>query len=151
MLQLLIVSGSVYGTATVVAEDLKIFLEKSGHVVTHQDGGNCRILEDTSFDLAIICTSTTGSGDIPANLGTFYEELVSAPPRVTELRYTVIALGDSSYGDTFCGAGLTIDQALQDIGAQQIIAPLMIDAIEDHSPEDTAIEWVNNLISEKLS
>ena len=91
MPNILIVSGSVYGTATVVAEDLKIALEKSGHSVTHQEGGDSRILEDDQFDLTIICTSTTGSGDVPANLGTFYEELLEAPPKIAGNHYAVIA------------------------------------------------------------
>ncbi|HBR96439.1 MAG TPA: hypothetical protein DD979_03555 [Gammaproteobacteria bacterium] len=151
MANILIISGSVYGTATVVAEDLKIALEKGGHRVTHQEGGDSSILADEQFDAALICTSTTGAGDIPANLATFHEELVSAPPRVTDLRYAVIALGDSSYVDSFCGAGLTLDQAMAEIGAARICPPLQIDAMEDFTPEDTAIAWVDDLLSQHLS
>ncbi len=146
MTKILIVTGSVYGTATLVGEDLQIALEKNGHKVHLQEGGSSRILEQ-EFDLVLICTSTTGSGDVPANLMHFHEELLSTPPRIKNLRYAVIALGDSSYGDTFCGAGRAIDSAMQDIGAVQISEPLLLDATETSSPEDEAIEWVENLLT----
>ena len=61
MANILIISGSVYGTATLVAEDLQIALEKNGHSVTHQDGGNSKSLADEALDLALIVTSTTGA------------------------------------------------------------------------------------------
>ncbi|MCB1756006.1 MAG: flavodoxin domain-containing protein [Gammaproteobacteria bacterium] len=146
MANILIISGSVYGTATLVAEDLQIALEKNGHSVTHQDGGNSKSLADEALDLALIVTSTTGAGDVPANLMTFHEELLSAPPRINDLKYAVIALGDSSYGETFCGAGRLIDEAMRDIGAVQVSEPLLLDALENSSPEDDAIEWVENLL-----
>lgn len=150
MANIVIVSGSVYGTATLVADDLKIALEKVGHAVTHQEGGSASILGEPQFDLAFICTSTTGSGDLPGNLQDFHSELINAPPRVNALKYTVIALGDSSYGETYCGAGKLMDESLQDIGAVQIEPPLQIDAIETSSPEDIAIAWAEELLSSRF-
>lgn len=150
MANIIIVSGSVYGTATLVADDLKIALEKVGHAVTHQEGGSAKALGDSDYDLAFICTSTTGSGDLPGSLMDFYNELLNAPPRVNALKYTVIALGDSSYGETFCGAGKLLDDALQDIGAVQLEPPLQIDAIETSSPEDIAIEWAEELLNTRF-
>ncbi len=151
MINILIVSGSVYGTATLVAEDLKIALEKTGYNVTHQDGGSSKSLANEKYDLLLISTSTTGSGDVPANLLNFYQELLNAPPRIQDLKFAVIALGDSSYGETFCGAGLAMDQALTDIGAVQISEPLLLDAMETSSPEDDAIEWVETLLEERFA
>lgn len=150
MANIIIVSGSVYGTATLVADDLKIALEKVGHTVTHQEGGSAKVLGDSKYDLAFFCTSTTGSGDLPANLTDFYNELLTAPPPVNALKYTVITLGDSSYGETFCGAGILLDEALQGIGAVQLEAPLQIDALETSSPEDIAIEWAEELLSTRF-
>ncbi len=146
MANILIVSGSVYGTATLVAEDLKIALEKVGHQVTHQEGDSAKVLGNSGFDLAILCSSTTGSGDLPGSLIDFHNELVNAPPRIDALKYAVIALGDSSYGETYCGAGKLLDEALQDIGAVQIEPNLQIDAIETSSPEDIAIAWAEELL-----
>lgn len=150
MANILIISGSVYGTATLVAEDLQIAMEKKGHSVTHQEGGTSKSLADESLDLALIVTSTTGAGDVPANLMIFHEELLSAPPRVVDLKYAVIALGDSSYGETYCGAGRLVDEAMQDIGAVPVREPLQLDALQTSSPEDDAIEWVGDLLDESF-
>jgi flavodoxin len=151
MANILIISGSVYGTATLVAEDLQLALEKNGHTASHQNGGNSKALTQAQLDLLLVCTSTTGAGDVPSNLEVFYSELVDAPPRITDLKYAVIALGDSSYGETYCGAGLSIDKALADIGAIRLIEPLQLDALETSSPEDDAIDWVDDLINSKLA
>lgn len=147
MANILIVSGSVYGTATLVSDDIQAALERAGHTVTHQEGGSAESLGDSALDLLLVCTSTTGSGDVPANLMDFEDALFDAPPKVDGLKYAVIALGDSSYGDTYCGAGKTIDKALKDIGAVRLEEPLLIDAAEHATPEDVAVPWAEQLIS----
>ena len=58
----------------------------------------------------------------------------------------MIALGDSSYGDTFCGGGLAMDSALEDIGAVRIAEPLQLDAMETVTPEDDAVPWAVDLV-----
>ncbi|MDO6461129.1 flavodoxin domain-containing protein [Granulosicoccaceae sp. 1_MG-2023] len=147
MAKVLIISGSVYGTATLVSDDIKAALEAAGHQVTHQEGGSADSLAGEGLDLALICTSTTGSGDVPANLMDFENALFDAPPRVAGLKYAVIALGDSSYGDSFCGAGKTLDRAMEDIGAVRVQEPLLIDAIEHSTPEDVAVPWAESLVA----
>jgi sulfite reductase (NADPH) flavoprotein alpha-component len=70
-------------------------------------------------DLVVI-TSTHGEGDPPqAGIG-FFEFLESRKaPKLPQLRFAVLALGDSTY-EKYCEAGKRIDHRLEELGAQRI-------------------------------
>jgi sulfite reductase (NADPH) flavoprotein alpha-component len=77
-----------------------------------------RSLKDEQ-DLVVI-TSTHGEGDPPqAGIG-FFEFLESRKaPKLPQLRFAVLALGDSTY-EKYCEAGKRIDRRLEELGAQRI-------------------------------
>ncbi|MEP5177585.1 flavodoxin domain-containing protein, partial [Marinobacter alexandrii] len=99
-----ILVGSVYGGALLTARDIKRTLDTEGHTVTVLENPT---LEDMTGndDALLVCTSTTGQGEVPANLLPFYVTLRDQLPQQPGRPFGVIVLGDSSYGDTFCGAG----------------------------------------------
>jgi len=53
----------------------------------------------------------------------------------------ILAIGDSNY-DTFCKAGLTINNILISKGCTQKTVIRMIDMRDDLDPEDLAKEWI---------
>jgi len=144
--KILLIVGSVFGTAHSVADDVSERLSELGLNVTRNESPEASDLVAEPPDLLLIITSTTGSGDLPEELVPFYTQLQDTPPRIAGLRFTVIVLGDSSYGETFCGGGLALDAALEDIGAQRVAGPLQIDAIETDEPESLALDYLNELI-----
>ena len=145
-----IITGTVYGGAQLVADEIQSALENLDHTVSVWEEPSVNDLEEDTLDLLLVCTSTTGAGELPDDIAPFYTALVDTPPRITTLKYAVIALGDSSYGDTYCGAGLSVDNALQEAGAIQVEAPLQLDAMETVTPEDDAVPWAMELVDRHL-
>ncbi len=134
--------GTMYGGALDVAEQVKPLFETAGYDVVVLEQPTLADLTDAMPDLALFCVSTTGSGDFPGNFVPFARELDERCPSLAALRYGVIALGDSSYGETFCGAGRRLDEMLQDLGAQRLGERLEVDAMETFMADDAALPWV---------
>ncbi|MDH5856065.1 nitric oxide synthase [Lampropedia aestuarii] len=99
------------------------------------------LLDLAADEVALVCTSTHGNGDVPENLQPLYADLDQHPRYLGGLRYGVIALGDSFYGDTYAAGGRLFDARLQDLGAQRVGDMLLLDASEDADAEAIAAEW----------
>ncbi|WP_273205366.1 flavodoxin domain-containing protein, partial [Marinobacter subterrani] len=114
-----ILVGSVYGGALLTARAIKKELETEGHQVTVLENPD---LEDitSNQEALLVCTSTTGQGELPANLLPFYLALREQVPQQPGRPFGVIVLGDSSYGDTFCGAGELMTEALYETSARKV-------------------------------
>ncbi|GHA85792.1 flavodoxin [Modicisalibacter luteus] len=140
--------GTMYGGALDVAEQVKPLFEEAGYAVSIYEQPTLDDLLEPPTDLALFCVSTTGSGDYPGNFVPLAREIDERHPALTELRYGLIALGDSSYGETFCGAGRSLDSLLEGHGAQRLGERLEIDAMETFMADDAAIPWVEAWIEE---
>lgn len=67
-----------------------------------------------------VVISTQGDGDPPEDSRALVEQLLSArAPKLEQLSFAVLALGDSSY-PKFCSVGKAIDARLADLGAQRL-------------------------------
>lgn len=150
-MQIHILVGSVHGTAMRVAQTVSLCAEDlSVQVHIHpMDTLQADIFEQPGF--FIICTSTTGNGDIPNNAHSFYHALEINARYLGHVKYGLIALGDSSYGETFCAGGKQFDARLQDLGAQRIEPMLLLDACDSTEPEITAAAWFEDWIHHLLT
>lgn len=138
--------GSVYGGALLTARKIREELETDGHQVVVLE--NPQLDDITNNDDALlVCTSTTGQGEIPANLLPFYLALREQLPQQPGRPFGIIVLGDSSYGDTFCGAGDLIEEAFYETGARKVGDSLRVDALETMEPESEAVPWAKNWIN----
>ena len=142
-----ILVGSVYGGALLTARAIKKDLEAGGHQVTVLESPT---LEDitSNHDPLLVCTSTTGQGELPPNLLPFYLDLRDRLPQQPGRPFGVIVLGDSSYGDTFCGAGELMEEALYETAARKVGTTLRIDALETMEPEADALPWAREWLSQ---
>ncbi|WP_163575879.1 flavodoxin domain-containing protein [Halomonas faecis] len=141
--------GTMYGGALDVAEQVSPLFEAAGYEVVILEQPTLEDLVDTSPELALFCVSTTGSGDFPGNFVPFARALDERSPSLTWLRYGLIALGDSSYGETFCGAGRRLDEMLAGLGASRLGERLEVDAMETFMADDAALPWVEEWIEDQ--
>lgn len=142
-----IFAGTVYGNAQHVAEQVEESLAEQGI--------DCELETDPSVedfanaDAILVITSTTGQGDIPPNLEFVFSDLKDEFPLLTDKPFAVAALGDSSYGETFCGAGRQFNELLLELQATPVTSMLEVDAMETLEPEKIVVDWVNG-IKDKL-
>lgn len=93
--------------------------------------------------LVAFVISTHGDGDPPDDAELFYEYLMSAKaPRLPGLRYSVLALGDSSYVN-FCQTGREFDARLAELGAGRFV-PL---AECDVDYDEAATAWSDSVVA----
>ena len=138
-----ILVGSVYGGALMTARALKPALEEEGHQVTVLENPSLTDVTENE-DALLVCTSTTGQGEVPAGLLPFYVDLRETLPQQPGRPFGIIVLGDSSYGDTFCGAGDLMEEALLETAAAKVGDTLKIDAMETTDPEEIALPWAKS-------
>ncbi len=136
-----IITGSTLGGAEYVGDHLSDLLIEKGFETTIHNQPDLASIDNNGTWLVI--TSTHGAGDYPDNIQPFISALQATPPKMTEVKFAVIAIGDSSY-DTFCAAGQHAYDLLQDIGATAITDCLKIDVLSHAVPEDAAEEWLKD-------
>ena len=141
MTNITIFYGSVYGAAEALSEDIKQQLETNGAQVKIAE--NPQISDVEQADNVLIVSSTTGQGDIPGNLEGLFHEMRDQFPLLNGKAVGVIGLGDSSYGDTYCGAGKQWSELLEELQGNVVKDMLKIDAMETFEPKEEALPWVD--------
>jgi MioC protein len=143
MANLLILVGTESGNAQMVADALKPVLAEAGHTVDVSDRPSSTA-DLQAHDVLLVICATHGSGDIPTNILPLAETLERERPDLSGYRYGVIALGDRTYQDTFCGGGKKLDQVLALCGARKLGARLELDASSQPLPDEEALGWIES-------
>jgi sulfite reductase (NADPH) flavoprotein alpha-component len=102
-----------------------------------------RQLKDERFLLVI--TATHGEGDPPQPGLNFFEFIESRKaPKLPDLKFSVLALGDSTY-EKYCEAGKRLDRRLEELGAARL-APLVTCDVDFETPSAQWLETVEPLL-----
>ena len=143
MASILILVGTESGNAQMVADALKPVLTGAGHAVGVSDAA-ASAADFLGNDVLLVVCATHGAGDIPTNILPLAEALERDRPDLSGHRYGIIALGDMTYQDTFCGAGKKLDGIFASCGAKRIGERLEVDASEQPLPDEEALTWIES-------
>ncbi|QJD83837.1 assimilatory sulfite reductase (NADPH) flavoprotein subunit [Cohnella herbarum] len=136
-----ILFGSQTGNSQRLAKELSGQLDKQGVQVTLASMSDFKPNNLKKLQHLLILVSTHGEGDPPDNALPFYEFLHSKrAPRLEELRYSVLSLGDSSY-EFFCKTGIDFDLRLEELGATRLSPRVDCDVDYD----DSAALWFESV------
>ncbi|WP_085596285.1 MULTISPECIES: flavodoxin [unclassified Pseudomonas] len=143
-----ILSGTVYGTAEEVARHAAKLLDAAGFQAWHNPRATLADVQAFAPEAFLAVTSTTGMGELPDSLLPLYSSIRDQLPAAWRgLSGAVIGLGDSSYGDTFCGGGEQMRELFAELGVREVLPMLRLDASETVTPETDAEPWLAELVS----
>ena len=151
MLEVAILSGSVYGAAEEVAQHAERLLSDAGLAARHLPRIDCAELLALDPQALLVVTSTTGMGEMPDALQELLDDLVASQPDWRGRPLAVIGLGDTSYGENFCAAALQAHMQLLALGMRDVLSQLQLDASETVTPEEDAEPWLARLAERLLA
>ncbi|MFF2590869.1 assimilatory sulfite reductase (NADPH) flavoprotein subunit [Peribacillus butanolivorans] len=138
-----ILYGSQTGNAQGLAENAARKLEGNGFQVTISSMSDFKVNNLKKVQNLLIAVSTHGEGDPPDNTLSFHEFLHGRrAPSLGDLRFSVLALGDSSY-EFFCETGKQFDKRLEELGGTRLFPRMDCDLDYD----EPAAEWLEGVIS----
>lgn len=89
--------------------------------------------------------STQGDGEPPASAKKFYDHIHNSGLRLEQLKYGVLALGDTAY-PLFCQAGEDVDRQFLQAGAQRVVSLQKCDT--DY--EEHAAHWIDEVLQKLI-
>jgi sulfite reductase (NADPH) flavoprotein alpha-component len=139
---LTILFASQTGNAKGVATQVEASAKAAGITVVLKNIADYKAKSLKNETHLLIVASTNGEGEPPDDAIEFHEYLLGKKaPKLPNLNYSVLSLGDSSY-EFFCQTGKDFDERLLELGAKQV-AP-RIDCDVDYDTE--CDEWTMRIV-----
>ena len=145
---LTILYASQTGNAKGVASKLEKSAKAAGINVVLKNIADYKAKALKNESHLLIVASTNGEGEAPDDAIEFHEYLLGKKaPKLPNLSYSVLALGDSSY-EFFCQTGKDFDERLKALGAKQVTARIDCDVDYDSDCESWTASIVESLKDE---
>jgi sulfite reductase (NADPH) flavoprotein alpha-component len=123
----LVLHASQTGTAEALALRTAGTLREAGCPAEARALGTIAPADLALHPRLLFVVATYGDGEAPDPARAFARKLRDAAPALHGLEYGVLALGDSDYGDSFCGFGRELDQRLRHAGARPLFDRVDVD------------------------
>jgi len=137
-----ILYGTQTGNAESLAHDAAAKAKSHGLLPVVKSMDEVEIAQLAEMHYLLVITSTYGEGAMPDNAEMLWQAANSeAAPRLENINYSVLALGDTSY-DLFCQAGIDWDRRLEELGANRVFE--RVDCDTDF--ETPAENWLSEVI-----
>ena len=134
---LTILYGTETGNSRDLAKTLAAEASQRGLAAKVADMGDYKVRQLKDEQDLLFIVSTYGEGDPPQPAVGFFEFLEGPrAPKLNGVRYSVLALGDSTY-EKYCEAGKRVDRRMEELGATRI-GP-RVDCDIDY--EEPAVQW----------
>ena len=134
-IRIAILVGSTKGRATAVAAEVAAELTARGRTVDVVPLDRAEAATVAAADALVLCTSTFGSGGVPANAVEFLARLEAGDIPCTGAPVGWIGLGDRSFRDTYNGGWRHLERAFRAAGAIGLGEPLLFDAADVLPPD----------------
>ncbi|WP_080777441.1 diflavin oxidoreductase [Chryseobacterium phocaeense] len=136
--------GTETGNSKKLAVELAGIIKKKGVQVKLADLSQYKPKDLAKEDYFFIIISTQGEGEPPALAKKFYDHLHENNPDLSNVKFGVLALGDTSY-PLFCKTGEDIDARIEVLGGQRIL-PLKKCDIDYEQESHQWVEHVLNVV-----
>lgn len=135
--------GSQTGNSRRLAERLARSLEAAGLQPTLVSAGDFPVKKLADEKLLFAVVSTHGDGEPPDDVRTLFDFIGGRKaPQLPNLKFAVLALGDSSY-PKFCETGRVLDERLAALGGKRLFA--RVDCDVDFEPK--AAPWLEQALA----
>lgn len=140
---LTVLYGSETGNSAALSRALAEQARARGLVAEVYDMASYKTRQLKDEQDLLIITSTYGEGDPPQPAMGFFEFVEGRKaPKLSGLRFAVLALGDSTY-EHYCEAGKRLDRRLEALGAQRLKARVDCDVDYD----EPAAAWTAEIVA----
>jgi sulfite reductase (NADPH) flavoprotein alpha-component len=137
-----LVFGTETGNSKRLATHLATVAKKKGVNAKLSDLSQYRLTDLSKEEYFFIVISTQGEGEPPIPSKKFYDHIQTNELSLPNLKYSVLALGDTSY-PMFCKTGEDVDARFEKFGAKRVV-PLQKCDIDY---EDDAEAWFEKVLA----
>lgn len=136
-----LVFGTETGNSKRLATQLAGIAKKKGINLKLTGLDQYRISDLNKEEYFFVVISTQGEGEPPLPAKKFYDHIHQEPLTLSNLKYGVLALGDTSY-PLYCKTGEDVDARFQQLGATRVLPLQKCDV--DY--EEDALQWFDRVM-----